>query len=41
MLDRIFFSLHARWSLISSNKHGIYVLTQELLNNLRLKILEK
>ena len=40
MVEEIFLSLQVKRSVIISNKHGIYVLIQELPNNLRLRILE-
>lgn len=39
MLDSIFLSLQMTWSMISNNKHGIYGLYHELLNNLKVSIL--
>ena len=37
MLDQIFFSPQVKRSVILSNKHGIYELPEDLLNNLRLR----
>ena len=40
MLYQIFFSRQVKRSAIISNKHGIYELSQELPNDLRLEILK-
>ena len=39
MFYQIFLSPHVKWSVIISNKHGIYELPHELTNDLRLRIL--
>ena len=39
IFDRIFVSLKVKESVIFSNKEGMHVLSEELLNNLRLRIL--
>ena len=41
MFHQIFFSPQVKQSLIISNKHGIYELSRELPNDLRLKDLRK
>ena len=40
LLDQIFFSSQVQWSVIINNKHGIYELPDELLKDIRLRILE-
>ena len=40
MFYQILLSPQVKRSAVISNKHGIYELPQELLNNLRLRILE-
>ena len=40
ILYQIFFSQQVKQSVIISNKHGIYELLHELLNNLRLELPE-
>ena len=40
ILYQIFVSPQVEWSVIISNKHGIYELPQELPNDFRLRILE-
>ena len=40
ILYQIFFSPQTRRNLIISNKHGMYELTRELSNDLRLAILQ-
>ena len=39
MFHQIFFSPKVKWSVIISNKHGIYELLHELSNNLRVSLL--
>ena len=34
MFDQIFLSLQVKWSMVISNKYGIYELPYELQNNL-------
>ena len=41
MFHQIFFSPQVKQSVIISNKHGIYELSHELSNDLRLRILGK
>ena len=40
MFDHIFFSPQVKQTVIISNKHGAYELSNELWNDLRLGILE-
>ena len=40
MFQQIFLPPEVKRSVIISNKHGIYEMSQELLNSLRLNILE-
>ena len=40
MFQQIFLPPEVERSVIISNKHGIYEMSQELLNSLRLNILE-
>ena len=40
MFDKIFVSPQMKRMVIISNKHGIYELPQQLLNDLRLRTLE-
>ena len=40
MFDHIFFSPQVKQTVIISNKHGAYELSNELSNDLRLGILE-
>ena len=39
ILDQIFFSPQVKQSVIINNKHGIYELPHELLNDLRLEMI--
>ena len=40
MFYQIFLSPQVKWSAIISNKQGVYELPQELLNHLRIRILQ-